>query len=246
MILADPECAWEELVPIAKLECTDPKLREWELNLRKRIFWNQGINDDDTVEPWFDIPWVVHIGDFGVPTPKTHGANRGSYTWDPPLKDLRTATKQLKYRELSVDRALTRQHVEAAKAIFGDILPVRIRGKYWWTVGMTQPVIEMIGLETLMLAMYDQPDEIHALMSWFSGEYSHFLEWFEMEGIIGTKNGDHAWFVGFAPADDPKIVVAVMIEFGGHGTRSAHIASKIIEHYLKKATRQMISTEGDE
>jgi penicillin-binding protein 2 len=62
----------------------------------------------------------------------------------------------------------------------------------------------------------------------------------------GTRNGDHAWFVGYAPADDPKIVVAVMIEFGGHGTRSAHIASKIIEHYLKKATRQMISTEGDE
>jgi penicillin-binding protein 2 len=44
---------------------------------------------------------------------------------------------------------------------------------------------------------------------------------------------DHAWFVGFAPANDPKIVVAVMIEFGGHGTRSAAIASKIIEAYLK-------------
>jgi penicillin-binding protein 2 len=44
---------------------------------------------------------------------------------------------------------------------------------------------------------------------------------------------DHAWFVGFAPANDPKIVVAVMIEFGGHGTRSARIASSIIEKYLK-------------
>jgi penicillin-binding protein 2 len=44
---------------------------------------------------------------------------------------------------------------------------------------------------------------------------------------------DHAWFVGFAPAEDPKIVVAVMIEFGGHGTRAAAIASKIIAAYLK-------------
>ena len=44
---------------------------------------------------------------------------------------------------------------------------------------------------------------------------------------------DHAWFIGFAPADDAKIVVAVMIEFGGHGTRSAAIASKIIQAYLK-------------
>ena len=47
------------------------------------------------------------------------------------------------------------------------------------------------------------------------------------------KEMDHAWFVGFAPANDPKIVVAVMIEFGGHGTRSAAIASKIISAYLK-------------
>ena len=58
-----------------------------------------------------------------------------------------------------------------------------------------------------------------------------------------AKN-DHAWFVGFAPANDPKIVVAVMLEFGGHGPRAAHIASKIIEHYLKAVTAQFIQTEG--
>jgi penicillin-binding protein 2 len=64
----------------------------------------------------------------------------------------------------------------------------------------------------------------------------------QLAGKTGTaqsgrfENGkelNHAWFVGFAPANDPKIVVAVMIEFGGHGTRSAAIASKIIAQYLK-------------
>jgi cell division protein FtsI/penicillin-binding protein 2 len=44
---------------------------------------------------------------------------------------------------------------------------------------------------------------------------------------------DHAWFVGFAPADDPKIVVSVMLEFGEHGYYAARIASKVIERYLK-------------
>lgn len=56
---------------------------------------------------------------------------------------------------------------------------------------------------------------------------------------------DHAWFAGFAPADAPRIVVVVMIEFGGHGTRAARIASKIIEHYLKVVPAQFIKTEGD-
>ena len=58
------------------------------------------------------------------------------------------------------------------------------------------------------------------------------------------KNNDHAWFVGFAPANDPKIVVAVMLEFGGHGPRAAKIASKIIEHFLKAVPTQFLSTEG--
>ena len=39
--------------------------------------------------------------------------------------------------------------------------------------------------------------------------------------------------MGFAPADNPKIVVAVLLEYGQHGYFAARIASKIIEAYLK-------------
>ena len=55
----------------------------------------------------------------------------------------------------------------------------------------------------------------------------------------------HAWFVGFAPANDPKIVVAVMLEFGGHGTRAARIASSIISQYLNVVPTTLLETEGD-
>ena len=58
------------------------------------------------------------------------------------------------------------------------------------------------------------------------------------------KELNHAWFVGFAPANDPKIVVAVMIEFGGHGTRAAHIASSIIANYLKVTPIVDLQTDG--
>ena len=52
----------------------------------------------------------------------------------------------------------------------------------------------------------------------------------------GSAADDHAWFVGFAPADDPKIVVAVMLEFGGHGARAAHIARRSSRTTCKVAT----------
>jgi penicillin-binding protein 2 len=60
----------------------------------------------------------------------------------------------------------------------------------------------------------------------------------------GLTEQNHAWFVGFAPANDPKIVVAVMLEFGGHGTRAARIASAIIGHYLKTTPVSVILTDG--
>ncbi len=46
---------------------------------------------------------------------------------------------------------------------------------------------------------------------------------------------DHAWFAAFAPFDDPKIAIAVMIEHGGHGgSTAAPIARQTVEFYLNK------------
>lgn len=56
-------------------------------------------------------------------------------------------------------------------------------------------------------------------------------------GKTGTAqvNGqlDNAWFVGYAPANDPKIVVAIIIEEGLHGSTAARVATKLMERYLK-------------
>ncbi|MGH9315567.1 MAG: penicillin-binding protein 2 [Thermoanaerobaculia bacterium] len=40
-------------------------------------------------------------------------------------------------------------------------------------------------------------------------------------GAERSKLEDHAWFVGFAPVDHPKIVVVVFVENGGHGSSAA-------------------------
>jgi penicillin-binding protein 2 len=46
---------------------------------------------------------------------------------------------------------------------------------------------------------------------------------------------DHAWFVGFAPKDDPKIAWAVFVQNGGHGgTTAAPIARAVLERFFQK------------
>jgi penicillin-binding protein 2 len=70
-----------------------------------------------------------------------------------------------------------------------------------------------------------------------------------LAGKTGTAQNetgrDHAWFVGFAPKDDPKIVVAVMLWQGEHGYAAARIASRIVEHYLKRPAIVPPVVEGD-
>ena len=59
-----------------------------------------------------------------------------------------------------------------------------------------------------------------------------------------TKLQDHSIFVAFAPKDNPKIAIAVMIENGGFGaTIAGPIASLMIEKYLRgKITRTDLET----
>lgn len=58
----------------------------------------------------------------------------------------------------------------------------------------------------------------------------------------GPNTPHHAWFVGFAPAERPTIVVAVMLEFGERGGRAARVARDIFEFHLKQSAH-VISTD---
>ena len=62
----------------------------------------------------------------------------------------------------------------------------------------------------------------------------------EVAGKTGTAENEregktHAWFIGFAPADNPQIAICVMKEYSGRGGGSAcaPIASKLIDSALK-------------
>jgi penicillin-binding protein 2 len=53
----------------------------------------------------------------------------------------------------------------------------------------------------------------------------------------GNYLGDHAWFIAYAPSDEPSLAMSVLVEFGGHGgSQSAPIAKAITENLFKIKT----------
>jgi penicillin-binding protein 2 len=70
---------------------------------------------------------------------------------------------------------------------------------------------------------------------------------FRSAGKTGTAQnphgGDHAWFIGFAPADNPEISVAILVENAGHGGAvSAPIARDFYLEYFKNAPAESLVT----
>ncbi len=54
-----------------------------------------------------------------------------------------------------------------------------------------------------------------------------------IEKNINERHRDHALFIAYAPADNPKIALAVIVENGGHGGSAAGpIARKVMDYYL--------------
>ena len=55
---------------------------------------------------------------------------------------------------------------------------------------------------------------------------------------------DHAWFVSYAPFENPKIAVAVLAEHSGHGgSAAAPLARKLIEAFIKKTSNEVQVSE---
>jgi len=193
LIFCDPENGWNEIITNAQLQCRGDLAREWEMTLRKEIFWGESMGDDRVTEPHFDIPYVHFESDWGMHETKIGGENGGSYVWDAPLKSYDDLGK-LHYPQIFVDYEATNKLLSLAERILGDSLMVRLKGKWWWTLGMTWTLINLRGLEQAFFDMYDYPNELHQLMSILRDGTLAKLDFLEENGLLSLN--DDGTYVG--------------------------------------------------
>lgn len=188
MVLAFPEGGWRDLLPDSEARCEDPLARTWEMGLRRTIYRHEHIHDDCPITDHFNVGWAVNLGDYGLKETVIRTEELGAYRWDAPLKEPQ-GFERLRFRSITIDREETARRVEMAEDILGDILRVRIHGTLWWSCGMTWTLINLRGLEQVMLDMYENPELVHRLMSFLRDARLHELETFEREGVLSLNNG---------------------------------------------------------
>lgn len=189
VVFCDPENGWNEIIRPDHLECDGVLGRWWEMRLRKEVFWGMHMGDDYTIMPCFDSPHVHSGGleDWGAKETLIGGDHGGSYVWQSPIRSA-DDLKSLRLPRVEVDYAATQQLADLANDTFGDLLTVRVRTNWWWTLGMTMKLAHLRGLEQIMLDLVDNPDLIHALMAILRDGTLRLVEQLEADGLLSLNN----------------------------------------------------------
>ena len=187
LVFADPENGWNEIITEQKIKCRGSLARRWETVLQKELFWGSEIKDDKPVESFFDIGYTFNEGSWGVPDVFHGGEKGGSYAWEASVKEIKDL-QNIRFPQIEVDYKTTQDTFELAKEIFSDLLDVRLKGVWWWGVIRTWDLARLVGLEQMMIYMYDNPGLIHRVMEFLRDGNLARLDFLYKNKLLSLNN----------------------------------------------------------
>jgi len=192
LILTETDGGLNMVAPDWKPRCREPWAQGQEWGLFSSILHRETIGDDFPLEPYVGVGWAVDRGTPGVETHLTQpeaGGPRGAYHIDAVLT-LPDGLDKLRHRQFRVDRDKTLAVLDTLRTVYDGILDVKPRHNPWWTLGLTWETISLVGLENMMIYMYDQPEALHGLMAFLRDDYIAFVKWMEREGLLTLNNAN--------------------------------------------------------
>lgn len=201
VIFCDPENGWNEIITDKEIQCEDELAKKWELVLRKEIFWAEEIRDDKVIEPRFEIGYTYDDSGWGIETKINRKNSSGACTWDAPIRDYEDLNR-IKMPRLNIDFNTTDQTLSLAKDIFKNVLEVRIRGVWWWSLGLTLDLALLRGLEQIMYDMLDNPGLIHNLMNKIQEGTIEKLNYLEKNNLLSLNTSSYVGSGGFGYTEE--------------------------------------------
>jgi hypothetical protein len=192
VIFCDPENGWTEIIPPHTLRCRQWMARQWEMTLRKEIFWGTRMGDDYVIEPVFRVPHVYAALDWGLADHKLGGELGGTHaiTWEAPIKTMADVEK-LHAPRIEVDDDATRRVADLAESIFGDLLQVRVHTFWWWSLGLTVNLVFLRGLTQMMYDLADNPDLMHRVMTILRDGTHSMLDQLEAQNLLSLNTASY-------------------------------------------------------
>ena len=183
LVFCDPEGGWREIVREADLLCETEQGRSIERELRIRNFYAIMKHDRVDSAVW-RVGYAHSNSGWGLMPDMHRRSPNGAASWTAPIRDYAEDMKRLHMPEITVDYEETRRRLEFFSELFDGILGVELFTSWWWTLGLTQTFVYLRGMEQMMYDMYDEPENVHALMRFLSVGTQKMLDFLEENRLL--------------------------------------------------------------
>jgi hypothetical protein len=191
MIHLEAGSFWNEVFP-KRLQCEGQLARDLEMRLYEDFVNYEAFNDDHPVTDNFFIQWRTRHIPFGIDVKIIHASDETGdtlgYRFEHPIRDLEEDFHKFGASIDTFDRAGTLEYAAAAEDAFGDILPVKI-GAHALYCCPTQFVVYLMGMETMMISMYDHPELFHRMMKQYTEDMIAYFRYLEQNGAANPTTG---------------------------------------------------------
>ncbi len=250
-VFCDPENGWNEIITEPQMRCRGKLARRWEMDLRKEVFWGEVMGDDKPIDPCFNVPYTAAKDDWGLHVVYEKGAGDGSYRWQGAIKDYAADLKRMHPPPVQVDWETSNGCLEIAQDVLGDILPVRRKGVWWWSMGLTWPAATFRGLQNMLCDFIEHPDELKELLSILSRGHLEKLDYLESHQLLSLNNdGTYVGSGGFGYSDQlPQPDFAGQVRPGDmwgfcESQETVNVSPKMYEQFIFRYERPIMERFG--
>lgn len=186
MLLVFPEDSWTEIIPKDKIIIKHGFWAQIEWYLRHLIYRHENIKDDFVIEPVLYVDIAVGRSSWGV-CPEFD--KKESYSWEPPIKDEYDLEK-LVIPDIVVEKELSDYRYNLVCQALGDILEVK-QHCYLPLMLTCDTAALFLGIEQLMMHMYDKPRLVHRVMDTISDGFLKEAEYLQDNNLLTLNNFGH-------------------------------------------------------
>lgn len=190
MIVMEEQTFLGDLLPPAR--CGTEQARWMERQLQTNIAVHELIDDDKVTPAFFAVPLQIRVKLLGQEFRRVYASGGGSaYHIEPVLETLSEDMGKLTKSTFTFDAEADRALCALAEDTLGDILPLkRVNAYNCWSYGLTQTVVNLMGMESMYCAMLEEEEDFHRLMALLVEDRLACLEWQRAQGLLLPNGGN--------------------------------------------------------
>jgi len=168
-------------------KCQNETARNIEYYFHSNMIQYEYIHDDTVMPKEFAVGIWAGVKPFDIDIKQERRiAETHAYKTDYPIKDLEEEFHKLKKSPKYCNFDAAAKYKAEVEDIIGDLMPVRLEfGPY---VGLSANINCLMGLETMMISMYDYPELFHKMMRMLTDDIVELWDWVEEGGYICPNN----------------------------------------------------------